>query len=136
MKDERGSMTLWAFGLSLLLFGVGFLALDLWNAFSARSEAAGVADSAAIAGATALDEIAWRSGVLALDPATAQDRASTAALSHPAWDPSMALSVSATPEGVSVTVTRSIPFRFVNTLVPGQVATVSVTGFAEPGEGP
>jgi hypothetical protein len=95
-----------------------------------------VADSAAIAAATALDEIAWRSGVLALDPATAQDRASTAALSHPAWDPSMALSVSATPEGVSVTVTRSIPFRFVNTFVPGQVATVSVTGFAEPGEGP
>ncbi len=136
MKDERGSMTLWALGLSLILFGVGFLALDLWNAFSARSEAAGVADSAAIAGATALDETAWRSGVLALDPTTAQDRASSAALSHPAWDPSMALSVSATPEGVSVTVTRNIPFRFVNALVPGQVATVSVTGFAEPGEGP
>ena len=136
MKDERGSMTLWAFGLSLLLFGVGFLALDLWNAFSARSEAAGVADSAAIAGATALDETAWRSGVLALDPTAAHDRASSAALSHPAWDPSMGLSVSATAEGVSVTVTRSIPFRFVNALVPGRVATVSVTGFAEPGEGP
>ncbi len=53
MNDERGSMTLWALGLSLILFGVGFLALDLWNAFSARSEAAAVADSAAIAGATA-----------------------------------------------------------------------------------
>ena len=136
MKDERGSMTLWAFGLSLLLFGVGFLALDLWNAFSARSEAAGVADSAAIAGATALDETAWRSGGLALDPVVAQERASTAALAHPAWDPSMDLSVAATPEGVSVTVVRSIPFRFVDTLVPGRVATVSVTGFAEPGEGP
>lgn len=136
MKDERGSITLWAFGLSLLLFGVGFLALDLWSAFSARSEAAGVADSAAIAGATALDETAWRSGVLALDPVVAQERAATAALANPAWDPSMGLSVFATAEGVSVTVTRSIPFRFVDTLVPGQVATISVTGFAEPGEGP
>jgi len=135
MNNERGSMTLWALGLSLILFGVGFLALDLWNAFSARSEAAGIADSAAIAGATALDETAWRSGELALDPATAHARASSAALSHPAWDPSMGLSVSATAEGVSVTVTRSVPFQFVSALVPGRVATVSVTGFAEPGEG-
>jgi hypothetical protein len=33
-------------------------------------------------------------------------------------------------------VTRSIPFQFVDALVPGRVATVSVTGFAEPGEEP
>ncbi len=136
MNDDRGSTTLWALGMSLILFAVGFLALDLWNAFSARSEAAAVADSAAIAGATALDEAAWRSGVLALEPAMAHARASSAALSNPAWDQSMGLSVSATVGGVTVTVTRSIPFEFVDALVPGRVATVSVTGFAEPGAEP
>lgn len=129
-------MTLWALGLSLILFGVGFLALDLWNAFSARSEAAGVADSAAIAGATALDELAWRNGTLALNPDMAQLRATSAALAHPSWDSSMGVSISATPAGVSVTVTRSIPFQFVDALVPSRVATVSVTGFAEPGAEP
>jgi hypothetical protein len=48
----------------------------------------------------------------------------------------MGLSVSATAAGVSVTVTRTIPFRFVDALAPGRVATVSVTGFAQPGEEP
>jgi hypothetical protein len=129
-------MTLWAFGLSLVLFAVGFLALDLWNSFSARSEAAAIADSAAIAGATALDEAAWRAGVLALDPVLAQGRATTAAQNHPAWQASMQLAVSAGPTGVSVTVTRTIPFEFVAALVPNQAATVSVTGFAEPGAEP
>lgn len=135
MNAERGSMTVWGLGMSLLLFAVGFLALDLWSAFSARSEAAAVADSAAIAGATALDQTAWRAGLLALDPAAAHDRATAAALTHPAWDASMGVTVTATPAGVSVTVTRLIPFRFVDALVPDRAATVSVTGFAQPGEG-
>ena len=36
MRSERGSMTLWAMGMSMLLFAVGFLALDLWSGFAAR----------------------------------------------------------------------------------------------------
>jgi Flp pilus assembly protein TadG len=125
-------MTIWAMGMSLLLFGVGFLALDLWSAFSARQEAAAIADSAAIAGATALDETAWRAGVLVLDPATAQARAVGAALAHPAWDASMGVSAASTTEGVTVSVSRTILFRFIAGLVPNRTADVTVTGYAEP----
>jgi Flp pilus assembly protein TadG len=135
VSSERGSMTIWAMGMSLLLFAVGFLALDLWSGFSARQEAAAIADSAAIAGATALDETAWRAGVQALDPDTAEARAVGAALAHPVWDASMAVSTSATTEGVTVSVSRSIPFRFIAGLVPGRVAAVSVSGYAEPRAG-
>lgn len=125
-------MTIWAMGMSLLLFAVGFLSLDLWSGFSARQEAAGIADSAAIAGATALDEAAWRSGVLALDPAAAEARALAAAVAHPAWAGTMSVTATATAGGVSVSVSRSIPFRFIAALVPGQVADVTVTAYAEP----
>ena len=132
MNTQRGSMTIWAMGLSLLLFGVGFLSLDLWSGFSARQEAGAIADSAAIAGATALDEAAWRSGVMALEPATAETRALAAAVTHPAWDGSMTVTATATTGGVTVSVSRSIPFRFIAALVPGQVAEVTVSGYAEP----
>ena len=43
MSNDRGSITLWALGMSLLLFAVGFLALDLWSGFAARNEAAAIA---------------------------------------------------------------------------------------------
>ena len=132
MSDERGSMTVWAMGMSLLLFAVGFLSLDLWSGFSARLEAAAIADSAAIAGATALDESAWRSGVLVLDPTTAESRALAAAVAHPAWTGSMTVTAIATTGGVTVSVSRSISFRFVAALVPGRVANLTVSGYAEP----
>lgn len=135
MSGERGSMTLWAMGMSLLLFAVGFLALDLWSGFAARQQAAAIADSAAIAGATALDEAAWRAGALALEPATAQERAVIAALDHPAWDASMNVSAAATTGGVTVSVTRNIPFRFISGMVPNRVAEITVSAYAEPGVG-
>lgn len=135
MRGDRGSMTVWAMGLSLLLFAVGFLALDLWSGFAARQEAAAIADSAAIAGATAIDEPAWRAGNLALDVTLAEARALSSAVNHPAWDASMAVSSAASPEGVTVSVSRNIPFRFISGLVPDQVAEITVSAYAEPGVG-
>lgn len=133
LSSERGSMTIWAMGLSLLLIAVGFLALDLWSGFSARQEAAAIADSAAIAGATAIDETAWRAGSLALDPAAAETRAAAAAVSHPAWSSDMTVAATAGISGVTVSVSRSIPFRFIVGFVPDRSAGITVTGYAEPG---
>ena len=136
MNDERGSITIWALGLSMLLFAVGFLSLDLWSGFTARSQAAAIADSAAIAGATALDTDAWRSGQVALDPAAAGARAVAAAVGHPAWNDTMTVTASADTVGVTVAVTRTIPFRFVAGFVPDQAIDITVTGYAQPGESP
>ena len=133
LSSERGSMTIWAMGLSLLLFAVGFLALDLWSGFSARQEAAAIADSAAIAGATAIDEAAWRTGSLVLNPAAAEMRATAAALSHPAWISDMTVGANAGTSGVTVSVSRSIPFRFIAGFVPDRTAHITVTGYADPG---
>jgi len=75
-RSESGTITLWMLGLCLMLFLLGGISLDLWRAFSERRALAATADAAAVAGASALDEGAYRStGVVRLVPADAQRRA-------------------------------------------------------------
>ena len=69
-NGESGTITLWLLGVCLLLFALGGISLDLWRGFSARRSLATAADAAALAGASAIDEEAYRrSGVVQLDPA-------------------------------------------------------------------
>ena len=69
MRDERGSVTMWMLGLALLLLTFGGLAIDYWRALALQRELAAVADSAAGAGASGIDEARYRAGgELVLDP--------------------------------------------------------------------
>lgn len=83
-KSERGSVTIWMLGLSVLLLLFGGLALDFWRGLALQRELAAVADSAAIAAASGIDEEyyratgevildATRSRALALTSVAAQD---------------------------------------------------------------
>ena len=75
-RRESGTITLWLLGLCLMLFLLGGISLDLWRAFSERRSLAATADAAAVAGASALDEAAYRnSGAVRLVPVDAQRRA-------------------------------------------------------------
>lgn len=68
MKAEKGSITMWMLGLSLLLLLFGGLAIDYWRALALQRELAAVADSAAVAGASGIDEVHYRaSGEVVLD---------------------------------------------------------------------
>ena len=76
MNGERGSTTIWMLGLSLLLLLFGGLALDFWRGLALQRELAAVADSAAIAGASGIDEVVYRStGEVVLDPVRAREMA-------------------------------------------------------------
>lgn len=71
-RSDRGSVTIWVLGLSVLILLFGGLALDYWRALALQRELAAVADSAAIAAASGLDEEIYRiSGELVLDQARA-----------------------------------------------------------------
>ncbi len=59
-KSERGSVTIWMLGLSVLLLLFGGLALDFWRGLALQRELAAVADSAAIAAASGIDEEYYR----------------------------------------------------------------------------
>jgi hypothetical protein len=44
MRSDRGSVTIWVLGLSMLLLTFGGLALDYWRALALQRELASVAD--------------------------------------------------------------------------------------------
>lgn len=73
---ERGSVTLWILGLGLMLMALSGLSLDMWRLMDERRELAAIADGAAAAAASGIDEAKWRStGDLALDVDVAEHRA-------------------------------------------------------------
>jgi uncharacterized membrane protein len=102
-NSERGSVTIWMLGLSVLLLLFGGLALDFWRGLALQRELAAVADSAAIAAASGIDEEHYRAtGEVVLD--TSRSRA--LALSSIAVQDVDLTSVSSTTsvDGISVTV--------------------------------
>lgn len=81
---ERGTVTVWMLALALLVLGVGGIALDLWRVIAERRELAAVADAAALAGASGIDEEWWRAtGEVRLDPLEAAGLALAAVAAHP-----------------------------------------------------
>lgn len=78
-RSDRGSVTIWMLGLSMLLLLFGGLALDYWRGLALQRELAAVADSAAIAGASGIDEDHYRvTGNVILEPSRARGLAAAA----------------------------------------------------------
>lgn len=68
-SDDRGSVTIWMLGLCFVLLAFGGLALDFWRGLALQRELAAIADSAAIAAASGIDEEHYRStGEVVLHP--------------------------------------------------------------------
>ena len=115
---ERGSVTFWLLGLSFALLTLGVLSVDLWALIADRRELAAVADAAATAAATAVDEGHWRSSqVLVLDRDEATRRA---------WPlvGDLHTSIDFAPDGVTVTVSVR---RTVQTALLGLAGREAVT---------
>jgi len=53
--DERGTFTVWALALCLILFLISGLSVDLWRAIDARRELNEIADTAARSGASEIN---------------------------------------------------------------------------------
>ncbi|HSJ83369.1 MAG TPA: pilus assembly protein TadG-related protein [Acidimicrobiia bacterium] len=101
--SDRGSVTLWMLGLSLLLLLFGGLVIDFWRALALQRELASIADSASVAAASGIDEEHYRlTGDVVIDP----DRASTLGTDYVvAQSPGLLdLAISTAIDGSSVTV--------------------------------
>ena len=73
MRHERGSAVIWMVGLTALLLIFGGFSIDFWRALAVQRELAAVADSAAVAAASGIDEDVYRaSGEIVLDPVRAR----------------------------------------------------------------
>ncbi len=103
LRSERGSVTLWMLGLSLLLLLFGGLAIDFWRALALQRELAAIADSASVAAGSGIDEEHYRAtGEVRID----SDRAAGIGSSYVASqdvDPDD-LIITTAPDGLSVSV--------------------------------
>ncbi len=105
-------------GLALIVLALGGLSLDLWRVFLERRELAGVVDAAAIAGASALDEAAFRSrGEVRVDPAKAAGLACVYLRTH-SDPPDTCAGIRADQAAIEVTASREVDLTLLNLLVP------------------
>jgi Flp pilus assembly protein TadG len=136
-RRERGTTTLWMLGLCLMLFLLGGVSLDLWRAFSERRSLAATADAAAVAGASALDEPAYRSsGVVRLLPADAERRAQASLAEQLDRRALRDARVAATADEVTVTVDGSVDFSLLQIVAPGDEFAITVRATARPQASP
>lgn len=115
-SSDRGSITIWMLGLSILILVFGGLALDYWRALALQRELAAVADSAAIAAASGIDEATYRAtGELVLDPVRARQLAETAVQ----WQgvDVIARDVDVSPASVTVTLTAAVDMGLLGVFV-------------------
>jgi Flp pilus assembly protein TadG len=132
-RRESGTITLWLLGVCLMLLAVGGISVDLWRGFSSRRSLSNAADAAALAGASAIDEEAYRQrGVVELDPLTAESRARAHLARQLDAGALRAVEVDADRTAVTVTVRGELAFTLLAVLDPDGVLPVRVTATATP----
>lgn len=128
MRSERGSVTIWMLMLSMMLLLFGGLAIDYWRALALQRELHSVADSAALAAASGIDEEVYRStGEVVLDGPRARSLAAAAV----AWqDVDVTdMSVDVADGEVTVTLTASLELGLLGVFVD-QSEALNVRGTA------
>lgn len=132
--EEHGTITLWVLGMCLMMLFIGGISFDLWRAFSERRAVAGMADAAAVAGASGVDADHFR--------ATGEVRLAPELSEALAWDnlkrqanyPSLAgANVAATTSEVTVEAKERVHFTLLRIFLSGaEPFTVTATATAEP----
>jgi Flp pilus assembly protein TadG len=136
-RRESGTITMWMLGLCVMLFLLGGISLDLWRAFSERRSLAATADAAAVAGASALDEAAYRSsGLVRLLPGDAERRARASLAEQLDRRALRDARVAATEGKVSVTVGGAVDFSLLQIVAPGDEFAITVRATARPQASP
>jgi hypothetical protein len=129
-EDQRGIMTPWILAGVLILLGFGLFTWQLWTVSNKWQALSNRANSAAIAGASGIDENAFRSqGRLVLEPARAE---ALAWRNLRAQQPDPALSatqVTATPAALTVRLTGKM------TVFGAYRITIPLTATATPMRG-
>lgn len=130
--NERGSITLWVLGLTIMVLFLGGISLDLWRAFEVREDLAAMADSAANVGASQVDGGTYRdTGVLELDSTAAT--ASANANLDAQQDAGRITNRAITANGAVLTVRLEgeVGFTLLRIFLGGGSVPVSATGSAE-----
>jgi len=135
---ERGSITTLGLGMTLLLFVVGGISIDLWRVVAARQDLSQRADAAAAAGANAIDVNEFRlTGELILDPPTAVAAAGQVLGAPSTWNFTGSGRVEARdpdglPNDMVITLSREVEFSLLGILSNQTSVTITVESVASP----
>jgi Flp pilus assembly protein TadG len=135
-RHDRGTVTLWVLGLCVALMFVGGFALDLWRAVAVRRELSAMADAAAIAGASGLDEPALRAGRVQIDPDRARALAADTLDGFARADALDETRVDVDGTRVTVTLRDRVDFTLLGIFLGGQHFDVAAHATAAPEERP
>lgn len=138
-ENERGSVQLFILGLGVSLLLLGGIAFDLWRILAERRELAALADAAAVAAISGIDEEVFRtSGVAELDPMRVDEQIAALLAEQP---PSVIDGLSRpmvviSPAGCDLAVRfeREFDFALLDFGRAGNL-TLSATGCAAPSQG-
>jgi hypothetical protein len=112
------------------------LVIDTWRVFAERQDLSGMADSAVIAGATAVDiDHLNETGEIILDPAESELRALEYLEHQEGWSDDIAYTIVAAADGAEVTVMleKDVDFTLLGPLLPGEDPLhITVTSQASP----
>ena len=125
-------MTLWTLGAVLLVLVLGGLTFDLNAGFAARRTLAAAADSAAQAGANALDVAAYRrDGTRQLDPTLAEQLA-TESLASQGLTQLTGQTITADTQSVAVILEADVDLGLLRIFGDGEPLRVRVTATGAP----
>lgn len=114
MTEDRGSVTLWTLGLTVVILGFGGVALDFWRALATQRALAAIADAATIAAASGIDELHYRStGEVILNPDRALTLGSRSIANQDESLDSFIFNVASDSSVVELTVVDSIEAGFI-----------------------
>ena len=132
---DAGTITLWMLGLVVVLFAVGGISLDLWKVFGDRRELVALADAAASAGASGIDETLFReTGQVHLDPNRARERVLAALEEAPHGGEVSSVQISIVNDEVRVDLSRNTELTLLGVLSPGEEVRVEAHATAAPFE--
>lgn len=133
-RSDRGSVTIWMLGLSVLLLLFGGLALDFWRGLALQRELAAVADSAAIAAASGIDEEYYRTtGEVILDATRSRALALTSVAGQDVDLSSVSSTTSADLDSVTVIVIARLELGLLGVFVDeSEPLTVRASATASP----
>jgi hypothetical protein len=122
--------------LTLVIAAFAGLVIDTWRVFAERQDLSGMADSAAIAGATAIDiDHLNETGEVILDPAAAELRALDHLVVQDGWSGEIGYTIVGSADGAGITVSldKDVDFTLLGPLLPGEAPLhITVTSLASP----
>lgn len=135
-RRQRGSVTIWGIGLTLVIAAFAGIVVDTWRVFAERQDLAGMADSAVIAGATAVDiDHLNETGEVVLDEDGAEDRALEYLARQDGWSDEIdyLVEVAADRADITIVLEKDLDFSLLGPLLPGEAPLhITVTAFASP----